>query len=157
MAGGVRLPLAQLEAFRTQVNAFARVRLSPEQLIPAIALDGILPLADCTPPIISLMEKLEPFGRGNPQPRFLVEEVRLNAPPRRVGATGAHLQLTVAQGPHLVRCIAFGMGELEPQLQVGANLNLIVEPRVDYWEGRARVDLQIVDVARCDDQPLNRL
>ena len=49
--------------------------------------------------------------------------------------------------------IAFRMGELEPQLPVGTDLNLVVEPRVDCWEGRTRVDLVVVDVARCSDEP----
>jgi single-stranded-DNA-specific exonuclease len=155
MAGGIRLPAANLEAFRERVNAFARERLSDEQLIPTLPIDGLLELSDCNPRVISLVEKLEPFGRGNPTPRFLIEGVRLTAPPRRVGATGAHLQLTVSKAPHVARCIAFKMGEIEPQLPIGTELNLIVEPRVDCWEGRERVDLVVVDVARCDDEPLN--
>jgi single-stranded-DNA-specific exonuclease len=156
MAGGVRMPRANLDAFTDRLNAYARERLTDDQLTPAMTVDGILDLADCHPRVISLIEKLEPFGRGNPRPHFLVQGVRLTAPPRRVGQTGAHLQLTVAKSPHVIRCIAFKMGELEPQLPVGTDLNLIVEPKIDCWEGRTRVDLSVVDVARCDDEPLGK-
>ena len=65
-----------------------REMLTEEQRIPALPIDAVLELADCQVRVIAVMEKLEPFGRGNPQPRFLVERVRLTAPPRRVGATG---------------------------------------------------------------------
>jgi single-stranded-DNA-specific exonuclease len=159
MAGGVRLPLVNLEAFRDRLNAFARSRLTEEQLIPAMPVDAILEPADGNPQVISLIEKLEPFGRGNPRPRFLIENVRLTAPPRRVGATGAHLQLTVSRADPVLnaqRCIAFKMGDLEPQLPVGTDLNLIVEPRVECWEGRHRVDLVVIDLARCNDEPFQR-
>ncbi len=156
MAGGVRLGLANLAAFRERVNAYAAEMLTEEQRIPALPIDGVLELADCQVRVIAVMEKLEPFGRGNPQPRFLVERVRLTAPPRRVGATGAHLQLTVARPPHVVRCIAFKMGELAEQLPVGTEVDLIVEPRVDVWQGRGRVDLVVVDVARCDEEAFRK-
>ena len=155
MAGGVRLPLANLEPFRERLNAFARERLTEELLVPALPVDAILDLPDCNPHVIAMMEKLEPFGRGNPRPRFLVQNVQVSAPPRRVGATGAHLQLTISRPPHVQRCIAFKMGELEPQLPVGSQVNLIVEPRIDTWEGRHRVDLVVVDIARCNDEPFN--
>jgi single-stranded-DNA-specific exonuclease len=156
MAGGVRLPLANLEAFRERLNAFARDRLTDEQLVPSLPVDDVLDLADCNPQVIAMLEKLEPFGRGNPQPRFLVENVRLSAPPRRVGATGAHLQLTVSRPPNVARCIAFRMGDIEPELPVGTEVNLIVEPRVDEWQGRVRVDLVVVDIAKCNEEPLGR-
>jgi single-stranded-DNA-specific exonuclease len=154
MAGGVRLPAGNLEAFRERLNAYARERLTEAQLVPALHVDGVMELVECNPQVIGLLEKLEPFGRGNPQPRFLLQNVRLTAPPRRVGATGAHLQLTVTRAPHMQRCIAFRMGELEPQLPVGTELNLVVEPRVNVWEGRERVELQVVDIARCDEEAL---
>ncbi|MGN6371058.1 MAG: DHHA1 domain-containing protein [Phycisphaerae bacterium] len=155
MAGGVKLPLENLDAFRDRLNAFATEKLTDDLLTPAMTLDGILTLDDCKPDIIAHLEKLEPFGRGNPTPRFLVENVRLTAPPRRVGSTGAHLQLTVARGNRVARCIAFKMGDLEPQLPVGTDLHLVVEPKIDCFNGHTRVDLVVCDIARCDNEPLN--
>jgi len=156
MAGGVRLALANLEAFRERINSFARQRLTDEQLVPALPVDAVLDLTECNPQVIALLDQLEPFGRGNPRPRFLIEHVRLSAPPRRVGATGAHLQLTVSRPPNVARCIAFRMGEIEPELPVGTEVSLIVEPRMDEWQGRSRVDLVVVDIAKCNDEPLGR-
>jgi single-stranded-DNA-specific exonuclease len=155
MAGGVKLPLANLDAFRDRLNAFASDKLTDDLLTPAMTLDGTLSLDECKADIIAHLEKLEPFGRGNPTPRFLVQNVRLTAPPRRVGATGAHLQLTIARGTRVARCIAFKMGELEPQLPVGTELNLVVEPKIDCFNGNTRVDLVVSDIARCDNEPLN--
>jgi single-stranded-DNA-specific exonuclease len=153
MAGGVKLPLENLDAFRQRLNDYARENLSEDALIPSLPIDGTLSLADCTPAVISHLEHLEPFGRGNPRPRFLLENVRLAAPPRRVGATGAHLQLTVASPPNLARCIAFKMGDLEPHLPVGSDLHLVVEPKIDTFNNITKVDLVLVDLARCNNEP----
>lgn len=153
MAGGVKLPLENLDAFRQRLNDYAREKLSDDALIPTLPVDGTLSLADCTPATISHLERLEPFGRGNPRPRFLLENVRLAAPPRRVGATGAHLQLTVSSPPNLARCIAFKMGDLEPQLPVGSDLHLVVEPKIDTFNNITKVDLVLIDLARCSNEP----
>jgi single-stranded-DNA-specific exonuclease len=146
MAGGVRMPAENLEAFRERLNVYAQSRLKAEQLVGELTVEAELALADCQPEVVRYLEKLEPFGRGNPQPRFLVRKVRVTAPPRRVGATGAHLQVTVSRAPHVARCIGWRMGEMEPRLPVGTEVNLVVEPRVEVWQGRERVDLVVVDV-----------
>ena len=75
------------DAFRDRLNAFASEKLTDDLLTPSMTLDGTLSLDDCKTEVIAHLEKLEPFGRGNPTPRFLVQNVRLSAPPRRVAAT----------------------------------------------------------------------
>ena len=155
MAGGVKLPLANLDAFRDRLNAFASEKLTDDLLTPSMTLDGTLSLDDCKTEVIAHLEKLEPFGRGTPAPRCRVADVRLSAPPRRVGATGAHLQLTISRGNRVARCIAFKMGDVEPQLPVGTELHLVVEPKIDCFNGNTRVDLVVSDIARCDNAPLN--
>jgi single-stranded-DNA-specific exonuclease len=154
MAGGVRLLAENLEAFRERVNAYARGRLKEEQLVPALKVDGCLDLGECDVALVEWIEKMEPFGRGNPQPRFVIENVRLSAPPRRVGATGAHLQLTVARGAAVARAIAFRMGAIEPELPIGTEVSLVVEPQLEEWQGRKRVGLVVADMAKVNDEPL---
>jgi single-stranded-DNA-specific exonuclease len=145
--------MENIEAFRTRLVAYAQEKLTEELLIPSMELDGVLELGECVPEVIEAMDLLAPFGRGNPKPQFLMERVRLTAPPRRVGATGAHLQLTLSQdcarGMRAGRAICFKMGMLAPQLPVGVELNLVVEPKVVFFNGRAKVDLVVGDLARC--------
>ncbi len=152
MAGGVKFPHGNLEAFRERLNAFGAERLSEEMLVPVMRVDGVMELAECVPGVVKAMERLAPFGRGNPRPRFLLEGVRLTAPPRRVGSTGAHVQMTIGKDGRVGRGIAFKMGSLAEQLRVGEELNLVVEPKVDVFNGREKVDLVICDVARCSGE-----
>lgn len=146
MAGGVKLLRENLGAFTEALNAYAAGVLRDEDFVPRLAVDGILSLSDATPPLVGCLGQFEPFGRGNPHPRFLVERAVVNAPPRPVGATGAHVQLQLAQGRTVARAIAFKMGDLAARLHVGQAIDLVVEPRLDYWNGSARVDLVVVDV-----------
>lgn len=157
MAGGIKLKRENLAAFCQRINAFAATLIKPEHLIPTLQLDGLLTLSQTTIPLLEQLEAFEPFGRGNPHPRFLLRQVRLTAPPRAVGSTGAHLQFQFAQGKASARGIAFKAGPLHlyNDFPVGLELDLAVEPRIDRYFSTPRVDFQIVDLARSDGTPLN--
>ncbi|MCL2646461.1 MAG: single-stranded-DNA-specific exonuclease RecJ [Phycisphaerales bacterium] len=158
MAGGVKMAAENVEAFRERLLTYGDEKLTEDLRTPCLELDGVIGLEDCVVEVMEAMESLAPFGRGNPRPQFLLENAKLTAPPRRVGATGTHLQLTICQGKRAGRCIAFKMGAIEPELVVGMELNLVVEPKVAYWNGRSSVDLVVVDLARADGEALgNRL
>lgn len=158
MAGGVKLKQENLEAFRACLNAYAEeVFKKEEPCAPAMEIDGALRLAEATLPTIECLMQFEPFGRGNPHPRFLLEGVKLTAPPRPVGSTGAHLQLQFVQEGTAARGIAFKAGPLMAfnEFYVGMALDLVVEPRIDHFNGRSKVDFIIVDMARSDGEPLH--
>lgn len=156
MAGGVKLRRENLPAFCTTLNTYAAGVLTPAHFIPILELDGLLTLADATIPLLTHLERFEPFGRGNPRPRFLLQQVRLAAPPRAVGSTGAHLQFQFAQGKAKARGIAFKAGplHLHNDFPVGLELDLVVEPRIDRYFTTPRADFLIIDMARSDGRPL---
>jgi single-stranded-DNA-specific exonuclease len=147
MAGGIKLPLANLENFRTQINNFACALLTQEHLTPTLEIDAETTLAELSISTVAHLEKFEPFGRSNPHPALLLRNLKISAPPRRIGSAGNHLQLQVSDGTRTARCVAWRIGELAPQLRVGTLLDLIVEPRIDrYYPTTPRLDLQIVDL-----------
>ena len=154
MAGGIKLRMADLEAFKACVNTYAATVLTDDHLVPSMAVDSELPLRDCTLALVQELERFEPYGRGNPHPRFVIRRARLAAPPRRVGATGAHMQVQIKSEGVVARGIAFKMGDAAPAMQVGMELDLVVEPKLDTYGGRPKVDLMIVDIARSDGQPM---
>jgi len=153
MAGGVKFPRGNLTAFTQRLNDYAQDMLPDEQLVPTLELDGLLRLQEARVDALKYLELFEPFGRGNPRPRLLVQGARITAPPRRVGRTGAHLQLLLTQQGHQCRGIAFNAGPLEPALHVGLEIDLVVEPRQDHYNGQSRCDLHVMDLARADRQP----
>ena len=67
---------------RAHLDAYARARLTLADFEPALNFDAELPLDQVTPELFSLLQRLEPFGAGNPQPVFASRSVRLMASPR---------------------------------------------------------------------------
>ena len=77
--------------------------------LPEILCDGEMNLSQVTEETVRLLEKLEPFGIGNPAPRFLCSDVQALSL-RAVGAQGKHLKCAFRQGDDLRDGIFFGGG-----------------------------------------------
>ncbi len=68
MAAGLTMPKENIEAFRNQLNA--EITLSEEDMKPVYLIDHVLPMDSCNLRLLELLDRLEPFGKSNPQPIF---------------------------------------------------------------------------------------
>lgn len=74
MAAGLSIEKANIKAFEDRFcdvveKAAAK---NPEILIPKINLDGVLSVSGANLELISSLENVEPYGMGNPEPKFAV-------------------------------------------------------------------------------------
>jgi len=81
-ACGFSMPSANVIQLRTELDAFARSRLTEADFEPALAIEAELDLAEITPALFRLLSLLEPYGTGNHEPVFTARNVRLLAPPK---------------------------------------------------------------------------
>jgi len=81
-ACGFAMPSANVAELRVRLDAFARARLTPADFDPILDLDGELDLSEITPELFHVLQLLEPYGMGNPEPVFAARGVQLAAPPR---------------------------------------------------------------------------
>jgi len=131
------------------VNAVTTV----DDLQPTLDIDAEVRLRDCDLDTFGHIQRLAPFGRGNPTPRLLLRGVRLARPPQPMGSSGSHLALHLADpsdptGP-AVRAAAFGMGEYIDQLANGMTLDVVFKPAINTWRGVSRPDFHVVDWRVC--------
>ena len=96
--------------------------------------------------MVQKLQRLEPFGQGNPRPRFVTRGVRLISSPRCVGAKGDHLQLSITDRSHSLRCIGFGMGKLEKKLLEADCFDVVYEAQINTYNGNTTVQLVLVDI-----------
>jgi len=68
MAAGLSMKEEDVSAFRREINA--KCTLTPEEMEEKIHIDIALPLSYVTEEFVEELEKLEPFGVGNPKPVF---------------------------------------------------------------------------------------
>jgi len=95
-AVGFSLPSRSVPELRARLDEYARVRLTPADFEPTLELDAELPLDAVTPELYRALERLEPFGQGNPEPVFAARAVRLMAPPKILKDKHVKLKLAAA-------------------------------------------------------------
>jgi single-stranded-DNA-specific exonuclease len=96
-----------VESFRHELARHAACVLEPRDLLPEERVDAVVPGGALGLELAEELERLRPFGPGNPQPTLLVPAARLEA----VGAMGKerqHARFTVASGGARSRAVAFG-------------------------------------------------
>jgi single-stranded-DNA-specific exonuclease len=119
-AVGFSLRTANLPELRTRLDEYARASLTLADIEPALSFDAELALDQVTPEFFNLIQKLEPFGVGNPQPVFAARSVRLVASPRIM--KDKHIKLKL--GP------AIGSRSRASNLD-GPDLAILTTPRCD--------------------------
>jgi len=115
MAAGVTLPTANDGVFRERLEQAVSGSASADAFVPAQEFDLPLSFAQADDSLLDMLERMQPFGFGNPAPVFYTEGARLERR-RACGAQGAHLQLTLRDGVKQLDGIAFGMGDQASRL-----------------------------------------
>jgi len=146
MAAGLKMQSANLIPFREAFCAHARELLTPEQLIPEITLEATATLGQLTLALVKDLQRLGPFGQGNPKPLICVPGVTLASPPRRVGKAGNHLQMLVRQGTATMQCILFNAADGLEKLEKGTVIDLAAQAQLNEYNGYVSVQLCIEDL-----------
>jgi single-stranded-DNA-specific exonuclease len=151
MAAGVELEAEAVEPFRRALAAHAGAALSPDDLITVERVDAIVPGGDLGLKLAEDLERLRPFGIGNPQPTLLVPSARFE----RVigmGEDREHSRFTlVAAGGARSRGVAFGSPPkaLSPALERPHDIALRLER--NRWNGM--VEPRVILRALCPTEP----
>jgi single-stranded-DNA-specific exonuclease len=149
MAAGLTIKTGRLEVFASDFEAYAREHLHDDDVTAKLTIDALMSLRPFSMDMVRQLQRLGPFGRGNPKPVFATQGVRLLESPRRVGARGDHLQLAVTDNNQAVRCIGFGMGHLEKKLLEVDGFDIAYEAQINTYNGNSSVQFSLIDV-QCD-------
>jgi single-stranded-DNA-specific exonuclease len=139
--------LKDLEDFLAERLAAA---MDADALVPRLRLDGAIQTSGATRELVAALERVAPFGAGNPEPRLVVSGARI-VRADVVGGDHVRCILTGEDGGRL-KAIAFRVldGALGPALldHDGAPFHFAGRLRSDTWQGRNDVQLFIDDAAR---------
>lgn len=109
-AVGFALPVASLPALKQRLSAYAAKRLAACQPERILHIDAELPLDRITTVLTGWLRKLEPLGRGNPEPVFVARNARLLGTPRVM--KDRHIRLDLTQDLHRSRSPTGGIGSM---------------------------------------------
>ncbi|HWL95548.1 MAG TPA: single-stranded-DNA-specific exonuclease RecJ [Phycisphaerae bacterium] len=144
-AAGLKVETAKVADFTAAFQERAGKLLTPADLRPKLTLDDEIGLDDLCPELVTAFERLEPFGAGNTTPRLASGWLELYGEPRAVGTNKSHLQVTLTDGRHRCKGIAFGMAASAASLQDHRRCRVAFEPIINEWQGRRTAEMQIID------------
>jgi len=148
-AAGLSIDPAQIKAFADAFAAHADAQLSQDELFEPTVVDAVVSAQDLTLELAQELERLAPFGLGNPDVTLLVPAIK-PLTPMTVG-DGKHLRFRVRQhGRDAGSAIAFGQGSQLNRLSAEGLFDVACRLKENHWNGT--VSPQLV-VRRLFDSP----
>lgn len=143
-----------LEDFKTALLKRAEEILAGFELIPQIDIDTEINLEDINWQLYDLLQKFEPFGQGNEEPKYITNNLTvLEIMP--VGQEGKHLKLSVKQNDATKKTIGFGLGDIhrhpndwKKNLHIGDRIDMVYKIGVNEWNGNRELELTIEDIKK---------
>jgi len=136
-----RQNLAQLEE---RIIRLATDQLGHLDLRPEIVIDAELPLSTFSGETFNLMQKLSPFGRGNPQPTFLTRQVEV-IECRNFGNQGEWLRLKLKQGNITWQAVDFESQRTREEIP--SYIDIVYNLEKSRWNGEEVLGLNLRDFA----------
>ena len=146
-AAGFTLPTRNLPRLKEALLRIASTKLAGVDLRPHLDIDAEVTLPKLAGDTFSSLQKLAPFGKGNPAPTFISRKVEV-IDLRVIGSNGAHLKLKLRQDGTTWDGIAFHAGTCSRG--VASPLDIVYNLEVDSWYGAERLRLNILDLAQAE-------
>jgi single-stranded-DNA-specific exonuclease len=135
MAAGLELASGAVEPFRAALAAHAGAALAPEDLIAVERVDAVVPGGQLGLGLAEELERLRPFGMGNPQPTLLVPAARFKNV-TGMGEEQQHSRFTlVTAGGARSRGVAFGSAPKALAPAAALNHDIALRLERNCWNG----------------------
>lgn len=143
-AAGFAASPSQLPQLRQCLLEAAQSQLTGLDLRPVLSIDAELPLSALRGPVFKQVQRLAPFGEGNPLPTFLTRQVKM-VDCRSAGINHDHLKLKLRQDGVVWEGIGFDLGSRLPGIT--GSLDIVYHMGINRWGGNEVLELNILDFA----------
>jgi len=139
-AAGLSLPSADIEQFRTLFCRKVRERVSEEDFLPVLLIDGAVSISDMSIGLVKELARMEPFGYSNVEPVFGARGLEV-LQPRIVGNN--HLKMQLRQNGRKMDSIGFDFGSLLGSVEESGLIDAAFMPTVNEWDGGRYLQLNL--------------
>ncbi len=150
-AAGFSFKKTKLDKVKEILSQIAEEKLKGKDLTPLLDIDVELSLEDINWSNYEQIQNFAPFGKANPEPRFLVKDLEISNL-RMVGNNGKHLKMELmmfsdqSSRGKTFKAIAFNFGEWQEKLKKGDSIDVVFELIADEWDGYKNLQMKIIDL-----------
>ncbi len=143
-AAGCTLPLSHCQSLADRLNQYASEKLSPEDLCPTFQIECLLPIEQLSLPLVREIERLAPFGIGNPVPVFASRNVDIAAGPWVL--KDKHLKLQVGRNGSRLDAIWWKNGQAAARVSSRKPVDIAYTLTRETYQGRENLLLGLCDL-----------
>lgn len=147
-AAGLTIKNENIEEFYEKLNGIIEKKLEGIVVEPEILIDMKLSPFNITPQLVGEIRKMAPFGEGNREPVFMLENMVVQSA-RMVGNGSKHLKLALRSDDAEQRVfdgIGFSLGTKFPDLKAGQKLDVVFQLEENVWNGKTSIQLKLIDM-----------
>jgi single-stranded-DNA-specific exonuclease len=147
LAAGLTLEAARVKELRAALADWGDQVLTPDDLRPRLRIDAPLRFGTIGGDLVSDLEKLAPFGPGNPRPVFSAIGVEVADRPRRI--KDRHLKMALRQDRRLLRAVAWQAIAHEAWLtDHHGTVDVAFSLNQNVFNGETFLELTLADIRR---------
>lgn len=154
-AAGMSLNGGKIAELRHRLQAIAAEQLTAEDFSPIIQADAACTIAEMPLETIRQLNRLAPFGMGNPTPKFVFTGLSVGDK-KKMGREQQHLKLqlhqTIEEAACSVEAISFGRGAFAELISSAARLDVVGELSINEWNGVRKPQIVVQDIRILEKQ-----
>ena len=144
LAAGLTVRRKDIPAFRKRINEYASALLTEEMTAVRYEADCVCEAHELTMEQAEELERLEPFGVGNPTPTLILKDAVIHRVIPLGG--GRHTKLTVYKDGQLLQAIWFGMSPSKLPAVAGDTVDILFQLNINDYQGVRSLQLILQDL-----------
>jgi single-stranded-DNA-specific exonuclease len=143
-ACGLTIKKENIENFRGSLSQAVQ-ELWPKEWEASLPIDGELSLKELDFDFLKSLERLAPFGPGNPKPFFVSRNLKFRGQPVKRGQDTLQGWVTDASGKITCEVVGFRAFNRWKSQEAKQALDLVYQPSLKEWNGISSVQLELED------------
>jgi len=135
---GLSMKKESLKAFKIQINEnFTKGNYVKEEFDPDIV--GVIHFKDISFDLTKLVKKYEPYGQGNPTPKYISKNVEI-LQADAMGKEGEHLRFSFTQEGIVMAGVQFKTREV---YEIGSKVDIVYTVNENHFRGNVSLQLMV--------------
>ena len=149
MAAGLTLARKDFDGFVRDITAIANEKITDDMMIPVVESECEIPFSEISLDTVHELQRLEPFGTGNPTPNFAFGNVVISDI-IAVGA-GMHLKLTFSYSGQDFSAMLFGTTLQNFDFATGDTVDIVFSMSENFFNNRYSLNMSLKRMRLCEE------